>query len=247
MKRIFLAAIFCVVPMAVWAQDDFNLSGELRLKYFALNNEPDIFRDDYTNYRDESADAEVRLLVGSKLPYGFDMDLHPYLQYSEENKIARLGLKADLHYEICDDWLKIGSTHHSWHNADIESPHSRGRSQDSVFAELYFARLDQIKFYLEPRYYLHNAEPLEIKTIYTRDEPGASGELALRVLGNYDRFSSTIRPYVQTSWDTNRYGIYGEVTYTISDFLSIFVDGEYYTVNGEHRETLAIGLAIKFK
>ncbi len=237
------------MALSAYAQEknEFDLSGELRLKYFALSDEPDIFRNDYTEHQGENPDVEFGLLADVKLPYKLDVDLYPYAQYSQENKIARLGLKTNLRYDMWEDILKVGFTHHSWHNADVESPHSGGRSQDSVFADIYFAKLDRIELHLKPRFYFHGGEPLEIKTVYAGNEPGVSGELALCVSGDYGRFSGILEPYIQTSWGVNRYGVLGEVDYALNRNLSLFVESQYYTDGEENRKVVAVGMNVKFK
>ena len=147
--------------------------------------------------------------------------------------------------------MKIGYGHHSWHNADIDST-GRKQAQDWFFAEWNFWKIDinkesEVNFYLEPRWYVNNGEFIQAKDIYNSDDPVAFGELSLHVIGNYNKISWDLRPYIQTASDAYRYGIKSEICYSIKEWVGVFLSVDYYTTDEDDRTMIGIGLMFKFK
>ncbi len=252
MRQLVMLAIFLSVPLLASAQDDdFEISGELKLKFFAVNDVPDIVLMDYNNYTG-SADGEINFAAHLKILEKLEMDATPYLWFSSENSISRLGIFGNVKYEVVED-LKVGYGHHSWHNVDLDSAGWK-QAQDWLFLEWNFLDIElnkdkeyEINLYLEPRWYFNNGEFIQAKNFYERDDPTAFAELAVHVVGNYRRFSWDLRPYIQTASDAYRYGIKSEVCYSIKEYLGIFISADYYATDEDDRTMIGIGLMIKFK
>ncbi len=251
MRCLAVLVVLLIAPSLALAQDDdFQISGELKVKYFAVNDEPDILKLDYSDYND-SAEGGISFSAHLKIVNRLEIDGTPYLWYSRENSIARLGFFGTVKYEIWEDHLKIGYGHHSWHNADIDST-GRKQAQDWFFAEWNFWEVNidessKVNFYLEPRWYFNNGEFIQAKTIYDSDDPTAFAEASLRVAGNYHKLSWNLRPYAQFASDAYRYGVQGEISYSITNYLAFFIDANYYSTDVEDRMMIGIGIMFKFK
>ena len=252
MRTILPLALLCFTPLPIQAQnEDFEISGGIKIKYFLLNEEPDLIKNDYRGY-DGAANFEAGLAANLNFFSKISLDVYPYLWYSQENRIARVGLVGEVKYEVWEDWLKIGYGHHSWHNADVDSPHNSGRAQDWLFADFYFWELSderwRINFALAPRIFLGNDEPINRKLAYESDEPTAWGELAVRVTGAfYEKIAFNLKPYIQLSSDGGRYGILAELHYNVTNNFSFFVDAHYFTTDFDDDLKVGIGTIIKFK
>lgn len=253
MKTVIAVLALLISPLAVSAQDDGPLEfldGEIKIKWISLTNEPDIISNDYTDY-EETPRTEVGFRGHVRLFSEIDIDFYPYFRASGENAICWIGLNAQVKYELVSDWLKVGYGHHSWHNADIDTPNGRGRSQDWLFADFNFLNWNigdlKTDFHLKPRYFLNNSAPIEIKDVYHHDEPTAIAEIALPIYGEWERFDGCLNPYAQFSKEVNRYGVSGELSFELTSFLSVFAEADYYTVTGESRYLIAVGISIMFK
>lgn len=254
MKKIVAAIVFLLLPLTAWAQEDggdFQLSGSVKVKQFLINDEPDLMKTDYTGYTADP-DEEVGLAGHFQLWRRCHLDAYPYFWYSNENKIARVGLFAEIRYDLFDDWLNVGYGHHSWHNADELSPNSAGRSQDWLFTELNFWSIDlgdqnRLALFLKPQYYIGNGEPVEIKTIYENDDPEAFAKISLGAKLNYGSLAVELWPYLQISNGPDRYGVKAEISYPLYKAFSAFGDLHYYAVNSEDRWVIGIGISIAFK
>lgn len=251
-KTIIILTLF-FSPLTALAQEDSPLeflSGEVKIKWIPLTNEPDLIKKDYTDY-EEVPWAEVGFKGRAKLFSEIDFNFYPYFRTSDENAICLIGLQAQAKYELFDNWLGIGYGHHSWHNADADTPNGRGRTQDWIFADFNFLDWEigglKTVFYLESRYLPHNTDPIEIKNVYHRDDPTALAEAALPIYSQWGRFDAQLRPYVLFSKEVNRYGISGEASFELTSFLSVFTEANYYTALGEDRYLIAVGISIKFK
>lgn len=224
------------------AQDnDFQISAEIKAKYFLLNNEPDLIRADYRGY-EGTAGYEAGLLAHFDVFSKFSVDLYPYFWYSEENHLVRVGLKGEAKYEVLRDWLKVGYGHHSWHNADVDTPDNGGRTQDWLLAELNFWG----PLFLETKLFLGNSHPIEARDFYDGSETEALYEVALAVRGQLWKFDYRLRPYFQASSKSSCYGIDAEVIFPVLKQFSVFADCHYHR-SEEDRLMVGVGVIVKFR
>ncbi len=253
MRNIFLAASLFAFPTIAYAQEpeDFSMSGEARVKQFIVAEEPDLMKRDYSDYN-STPDEEVGLSGHFHFWRRLHLEAYPYFWYSQDNKIARVGLLGEFHCDLWSDWLDVGCGHHSWHNTDELSPNSAGRSQNWFFMELNFWNINlggenYLDLFLKPQYYVQNGEPIEIKTIYDGDEPSAYAKISLGAKLNYGGLALELWPYLQISNGPDRYGIKAEISYPLYKGFSAFGDLHYYAVDGEDRWMIGIGIIVRFK
>lgn len=244
-------AIFLAFPsLAIAQEDDFQISAEVRAKQFLFNNVPDIIKNDYRDY-DGNAGEELGIAINFHLFSRLNIKAYPYFWFSAENHIARIGLWGELNYGIWEDRLKIGYGHHSWHNADIDSPDNDGRAQDWIFADFLFWQPEisesfSLEFHLKPRLFVNNKEPIALKELYSDGEETAFAETMLRISGEWRRLNFDIDPYVQFASGIYRYGIHCETSFKITEIFSIFSDFEYYNCE-DYRLMVSFGILLKFK
>ena len=251
MKKIVAALIIFAIPKIAYAQEDFSMSGEVKVKQFVVMNEPDLMKTDYSGY-DTMPDQEVSLSGHFQLWGKLRLDAYPYFWYSNENKIARVGLFGEFRYDLFGDWLDVGFGHHSWHNADEISVNANGRSQDWFFvvANLWSFDLgdhDRLSLFLKPQYFVSNDEPAELKTIYDGDEATTYAKISLGAKLNYGKLTMELWPYAEFADGPDRYGLKAEVSYPLYKAFSAFGDLHYFYIDGEDRWMIGIGISIKFK
>ncbi len=264
MKYPLAALLLLACPTALLAQDvngvgekgpfdfDFEIEAEVKLRYIPLTNERDIVLKDYSEYEGHPY-FEMGLMAHLKLFDRARLDAYPYFWLSEEQTMARIGLVGEAKYELLEDYLEVGWSHHSWHNADIDTPNNRGRSQDALFAKFNFYDLelgdsDVIKFYLDGRWFTHNGEPIEVKDVYGSGEPKAVAEIALPIRAEVGHFDFGLRPYTQFAEGVRRYGSSGEVVFHLSKTFAFFVDGSFYTTNApDNEEIYMVGAGVLIK
>lgn len=246
-----LAALLILPSLALAQDDDFQISGELKLKYFVVNDVPDIVMSDYSGYSG-AADAEISFSAHLKILEKLEVDGAPYMWLSVENNISRLGFLGTTRYEILEDF-KVGYGHHSWHNVDMDSAGWK-QAQDWLFLEWNFWDIEidkdkkyEANFYLEPRWYFNNGEFIQAKDFYDRDDPTAFAEISLHAIGNYKKLSWDIRPYFQLATDAYRFGVESEISYSIKKYLAAFISVDYYATDEDDRTMIGIDLMIKFK
>ncbi len=241
MKVLSVLAILLAAASPLSAQEnDWAMSGEIRIKSFLVNDEPDLIKQDYTNY-DVSALAEAGLLAHFRLNNSLNLDAYPYFWYSDQNHIARVGMIAELHYNLLKD-VEVGYGHHSWHNADQNSPFG-GERQDWLMADWNFYD----NFHLLPKIFLANTHPMEFKTIYSNNEPSARFELAIKGIFNWQKTRLEISPYAQTDNNKFLYGARAEISYSIYKNVSLFSDAHYRLTENDDRIMASVGVALKFK
>lgn len=117
MKNILIGLVIFAIPKIAYAQaaqlcwdeprsgaerEDFSMSGEARVKQFILSEEPDLMKNDYSDY-DITPDNEVGLSGHFRFWEKLQLDAYPYFWYSGENKIARVGLYGEIRYDIWGD------------------------------------------------------------------------------------------------------------------------------------------------
>lgn len=235
----------------------YDLTGDIRIKSFLINDEPDLMRNDYANY-DGKANYELRLRNYASFSDTLKLNAEPYLWSSEKNQISRLGLIGELKhlvagpfnpdvYESC-----IGYGHHSWHNADVDSPNNEGRQQDWLFAQFHHFRFwscseSRLDIYSEIRFYLNNKQPIEIKDRYGNDEEAAHTQIGFRVRLQWHEWLTDFRPYWQISYNHSLFGFRNEFAYSINNKFSLFLETDYYRIHNEDRSQIAIGTMAKFK
>ncbi|TSC89744.1 MAG: hypothetical protein G01um10143_234 [Parcubacteria group bacterium Gr01-1014_3] len=251
MKQIIAAFLIFAIPKIAYAQEDFSMSGEARVKQFVVMDEPDLMKMDYSSY-DSTPDQEVGLSGHFHFWRKLHLDAYPYFWYSQENKIARVGLFGEFHYDLWGDWLDVGFGHHSWHNADEHSPSESGRSQNWFSMELNFWNIslggeNHLDLFLKPLYYVQNAEPAELKTIYDGDESAAYAKISLGAKLNYGSLDLQLWPYAEFSDGPDRYGLKAEISYPLYRGFSAFGDLHYFTIDNEDRWMIGIGIIIRFK
>lgn len=245
---------------------NLKASSEIRIKYMPFSNERDIILKDYNGYGGEP-DGELGLKARLLFTEDVKADIYPYFWHSEENGMARIGLFGEAYWEWFDDTLKAGWRHHSWHNADVDAPHNRGRWQDTLFVRY---RLDEWLGRtvwdggtdIEVGYFIKNTEPILIKSAYGHDEPEAFAEVALVISEHFTELpwkplgksnatlGLKLRPFVQFSDDdAHRYGISGEISFYNHDPVVPFVDFYWWSANKSSDDTylVGIGVMIKFK
>lgn len=251
MKLVVLAAAAFAFPTIAYAQEDFSMGGEVRVKQFVVNDEHDLMKKDYADY-DDFPDEEVGVSCHFELWDKLSLDAYPYFWYSTENKIARVGLFGEFRYDLWGDWLNVGYGHHSWHNADDLSPKSSGRSQDWFFLEMNFWNIhfddeNRLELYLKPQYYVGNDEPAELKIIYDGDESAAYAKISLGAKLNYGKLMLELWPYAEFADGPDRYGLKAEISYPLYKAFSAFGDLHCFYIDGEDRWMIGIGISIKFK
>lgn len=115
-------------------ENEFQIWADLRVKYFITSDEPDLMQRDYSDSISHP-NFEVGIDLHAVFFERVKLDARPYFWTSEENQIAKIGLIGEIKWEFWKDHWEIGYGHHSWHNADKESPDG-GRSQDWLMTSL---------------------------------------------------------------------------------------------------------------
>lgn len=266
MKTAMALVILLAAPAALWAQETetavedlkFDASADIKLKFIPFTNEHDLIKLDYTQYPGTpwfEFGLPAHFRFGGFLR-NLKLEAYPYAWVSEENALSRVGLFIDLAYEMLPGNLEAGWFHHSWHNIDVDGPNLKGRAQDALFARwtiLSSKTPDQddldFRLQLEPRIFLNNSEPIDIKTVYTGTEKAASWGIAMPVHLGWNVFELNLRPYVQLATDTTRYGASGELIYNCYSGFSIFIDFHWYTTDSSDADIymMGVGILLKFR
>ncbi|MDP1719344.1 MAG: hypothetical protein Q8L24_02885 [bacterium] len=101
-KKILIAIAFSSFACWTYAEESvkktddsvFDIEGNARVKQFIINQEPDQIKLDYRG-NDDHADQELELNARARVCDYLYFDINPYFWRSDENKISRIGLKAE--------------------------------------------------------------------------------------------------------------------------------------------------------
>ncbi|KKU85003.1 MAG: hypothetical protein UY12_C0014G0013 [Parcubacteria group bacterium GW2011_GWA2_47_8b] len=241
MKALLVLAILTIAASPLSAQDEWAMSGEIRVKSFLVNDEPDLIKRDYSDY-DISAFVESGLLARFHFNDSLNLNAYPYFWYSDQNNIARVGMTAELRYGLLED-LEVGFGHHSWHNADKDSPQFGGNQQNWLVTDYNFSD----GLHLLPKVFLANTHPIEFKTVYSDNEPSARFELAVKGVFDWQKTHWEISPYAQTGGNKYLYGAKCEISYPLCKNVSLFGDVDYRLIENDGRLMASIGIALKFE
>ncbi len=251
MKTALCILAVLIGPASAIAQEDFDLSGEIRGKTFLTKDQRASTLKDYSDYNDYAV-AELGALLKMDLPLELRAEAYPYFWAAQEDGLSHIGLRGELTSEILGKDLYFGYGHHSWHNADDDAPRNKGRAQDWLFAEWNFYEIGAdsnpiLKFFLRGQYFANNTQPIQYKNRYDYDDdPVALCEFRFGMKFSAERLKLEAWPYIQLSEDQSRYGLRAFASYDILSNIAVFSDYEGFSSGGERIHIAAVGLLVRF-
>jgi|GEM_PF-2776773 len=255
-----LLTLFILAASTAPQEREFELSGAIKYKNFITKDQRALIADDYREYDDyASMELGMKLDLWAPLPCGLDylqVAAYPYFWITPQRGLGHIGLEIDSAYPILED-LQFGYHHHSWHNADDNTPNNRGRTQDALFLSWNFAdwrwnsdseKKTSLSLSLRPQVYVHNTQPLEIKDLYERSDPAARYDLGLIADWSCDKWRIGASPNIQLDdrLENTLYGFKGQISYGIFKNLELFADFKALIGEEDHFTVAAIGFMVKF-